>query len=107
MKKLLPFFYGLADMGPSSIDIFFKVYLLLYFNVILGLSPTLTSTAIGLGVVWDALIDPWIGVVSDRYYQKHGHRKPLIYSAIFIAAFLFFLLWRWPKSDQASTFVFL
>lgn len=107
MKKLLPFFYGLADLGPSSIDIFLKVYLLLYFNVILGLSPTLTSTAIGLGVVWDALIDPWIGVVSDRYYQKHGHRKPLIFSAIFVSAILFFLLWRWPKSDQTSTFIFL
>ena len=100
-------FYGLADMGPASIDIFLKVYLLLYFNMILGLSPTLTSTAIGLGVLWDAMIDPWIGIYSDRYYKKNGHRKILIYSAILISAMLFFTLWRIPKMGELATFALL
>ena len=107
LSRLDPFFYGLAELGPSSIDIFLKVYLLLYFNVILGLSPTLTSAAIGLGVLWDALIDPWIGVLSDRYYKKHGHRKLLIYCAVVIAGFLFLAMWRFPKSGEWATFFFL
>lgn len=107
-QKLKPFFYGLSDLGPASIDIFLKVYLLLYFNVILGLAPSLTSLAIGLGVMWDALIDPWIGVVSDRYYAKHGHRKGIIYLATVLVAVLFFILWRLPANlGEAITFTYL
>ena len=105
--RLKPFFYGLADLGPASIDIFLKVYLLLYFNVILGLSPTLTSLAIGLGVLWDALIDPWIGVYSDNYYKKNAHRKFVIYSAVLISVTLFFILWRIPNLGEWITFLFL
>jgi GPH family glycoside/pentoside/hexuronide:cation symporter len=105
--RLKPFFYGLADLGPASIDIFLKVYLLLYFNVILGLSPTLTSLAIGLGVLWDALIDPWIGVYSDNYYKKNSHRKFIIYSAVIISVILFFILWRIPNLGEGLTFLFL
>lgn len=107
-KKLKPFFYGLSDLGPASIDIFLKVYLLLYFNVILGLAPWLTSLAIGMGVMWDALIDPWIGVVSDRYYEKHGHRKGIIYFATVLVAGLFFILWRLPANlGETVTFIYL
>jgi GPH family glycoside/pentoside/hexuronide:cation symporter len=106
-QKLRPFLYGLAELGPASIDIFLKVYLLLYFNIILGLSPSLTSLAIGLGVLWDALLDPWIGIFSDRYYQKNRHRKSVIYAAIFLCVFLFFILWRIPHYSQLSTFLLL
>ena len=47
MLKLRPFFYGLAELSPSAIDIFLKVYLLVYFNQVLGLSATITSFVIG------------------------------------------------------------
>lgn len=107
LSKLKPVFYGLAEMGPSSIDIFLKVYLLLYFNIIMGLSPSLTSLAIGLGVLWDALIDPWIGVYSDRYYQAKGHRKMLIYTAILVSVGLFMTLWRLPEMSEGATFALL
>lgn len=103
-EKLKPFLYGLADLGPASIDIFIKVYLLLYFNVILGLSPSLTSLAIGLGVLWDALIDPWIGVYSDSYYKKNGGRKKILYAAVLLSVFLFFALWRIPHLGEWPTF---
>lgn len=103
-EKLKPFLYGLADLGPASIDIFIKVYLLLYFNLILGLSPSLTSLAIGLGVMWDALIDPWIGVYSDSYYKKNGDRKKILYMAVLLSVLLFFALWRIPHLGEWPTF---
>jgi len=108
LQKLKPFFYGLSELGPAAIDIYLKVYLLLYFNLMLGLSPSLTSLAIGLGVMWDALIDPWIGVMSDRYYAKKGHRKGIIYLATVLVAVLFYILWRLPAGlGEAVTFCYL
>lgn len=106
-EKYDPIVYGLADLGPAAVDIFLKVYLLLFFNVILGLSPTLTSLAIGLGVLWDALIDPWIGVYSDRYFHKHGHRKFIIYGATILIVITFYTLWRIPPLSEAASFILL
>lgn len=105
--KIRPLLYGLGELGTSCIDIFLKVYLLLYFNLILGLSPSLTSLAIGLGVLWDALLDPWIGVYSDYYFRRHGHRKLPVYAATVAAAGLFFVMWRIPHISEFLTFVLL
>lgn len=102
-----PVLYGMAELSPSAIDIFLKVYLLIYFNKILGLSATTTSLVIGLGVFWDAMIDPWIGAVSDRYYKNHGQRKLILNVACFAVSLLFFLLWRIPATDHFLTYLAL
>ena len=102
-----PAFYGLAELSPTAIDIFLKVYLLLYFNQIMGLSASLTSLVIGLGVLWDAAVDPWIGKVTDRYYETHGNRQPILYAACFFVAFLFFILWRLPTSSHVVSYIFV
>lgn len=105
--RLRPAFYGLGELGIASVDIFLKVYLLLYFDTMMGLKPSLTSLAIGLGVLWDALIDPWIGIYSDRYYNKKGHRKGVIYTAILISVILFYVLWRLPVMSEVFAFITL
>lgn len=106
-EKLRPFFYGLAELSPAAIDIFLKVYLLLYFNKILGLSATATSFVIGLGVLWDAVIDPWIGTVSDRYYHHHGQRRTILYLSSLAVSLLFFILWRIPPKNSIFTYFLL
>ena len=94
------FFYGLAELGPASIDIFIKVYMLVYFDQVKGLSPTMASLAIGLSVVWDALIDPKIGQYSDRYYQRLGQRKNILYLASFLMSSSFIFVWLLPATQE-------
>ena len=96
----IPFLYGLAELGPASIDIFIKVYMLIYFDQVKGLSPSLASLAIGLSVFWDALIDPQIGRYSDNYYKKQGHRKLLLYTASFLMSFSFIFVWFLPSTNE-------
>ena len=107
ISKLRPFFYGLGELSPSAIDIFLKVYLLVYFNQIIGLSPTATSFVIGLSVFWDAAIDPWIGGFTDRYREKHGDRKLILYVSGFCMATAFFILWRIPHKENIITCILL
>lgn len=99
IDRLRPFFYGLAELGPASLDIFLKVYLLIYFNLVLSVPASLGSLAIGLSVFWDAAIDPWIGIYSDRYYMKHKNRKNLLLFSTFFISILFYFLWRF-KFEQ-------
>ncbi len=102
--KWIPFFYGLAELGPATIDIFIKVYLLVYFDLVMGLSPTKASIAIGLSVFWDALIDPLIGRFSDSYYSKNGNRKNILYIASFLMTISFMTVWLLPKGSDLFLF---
>lgn len=96
-NKWQPFLYGLGELGLSSIDIFIKVYLLVYFDLVMGLSLSLASLAIGLSVFCDAIVDPLIGRFSDRYYSKNGHRQGILYSAIILMTICFCGVWLLPK----------
>ncbi len=107
ITKLRPFFYGLAELSPAAIDIFLKIYLLIYFNQVIGLPASTTSLIIGLSVLWDALIDPWIGSISDRYKEKHGNRQLILFLASVAVASLFFVLWRIPAGNNISTYILL
>ncbi len=79
----------------------------MYFHQVIGLSASTTSLIIGLSVLWDAFIDPWIGSVSDRYKEKHGSRKPILFLASVAMAVLFFVLWRIPAGDNITTYIYL
>ena len=106
-NKLRPFIYGFGELGTSSIDLFLKVYLLLYFNNVLGLSASWTSLAIGASVLWDAFIDPWIGLYSDKYYHKNGHRKGILYLATVMICVFFVLLWQINTNHEWLTLTLL
>ena len=107
MKHLRPFFYGLAELSPTAIDLFLKVYLLLYFTQIRGLNASGTSAVIGVRILWDALIDPWIGAFSDRFKEKHGNRRLLLYIAVAGVALSFYGLWRIPTELGITTYLYL
>jgi len=57
------------------------VFLLLYYNQILGVSATAVSVAAGTALLLDALSDPLMGAYSDQYKSKLGRRHPFMYAA--------------------------
>jgi GPH family glycoside/pentoside/hexuronide:cation symporter len=102
-----PFFYGLSEIGPASIDIFLKIYLLIYFNKVLNLPAELTSLAIGLGIFWDAIIDPYLGKISDRYFEKNKNRKNILLISLVFMCVSFFVLWRIQSHNYYLSIIFL
>ncbi|MBN1526312.1 MAG: MFS transporter [Candidatus Omnitrophica bacterium] len=48
------------------------------FNMYLGIQPWLVGLALTLIRVWDALVDPIVGWLSDNLRSKHGRRRPFI-----------------------------
>lgn len=106
-NKWIPFLYGIGELGLSSIDIFIKVYLLVYFDLVKGLSLSMASLAIGLSVFCDAVIDPMIGRFSDRYYAVHGHRKNILTLAMFLMTASFCGVWLLPHTTEWILFISL
>lgn len=88
--------YGLTDFGFSAAYTIVAFYLLKFMVDVIGLRPALAGTALLVGKIWDAIIDPGIGYVSDRVHTRWGRRRPFL--LWFCAPFgvSFFLLWLLP-----------
>ncbi len=95
--------------GEFSSAIFFTVtsfWLLNFLTDEVRLSAALAGTALLIGKVWDAVIDPFIGYISDRTRSRWGRRRP--YLLIFAIPFglAFFFLFKNPGiADQTGKFI--
>jgi len=94
--------YGAGDSGFSLTSTALAlVYLDFLINVV-GLDPRLAGISIGVGRVWDAFNDLFIGTLSDRTRSRWGRRRPyLLFGAVpFGVAFV--LLWLVPPTDEQT-----
>jgi glycoside/pentoside/hexuronide:cation symporter, GPH family len=90
--------YAFGSVSQAIKTRVISVFLLLYYNQVLGLEAHLVSTLIMATVIIDALVDPVVGQVSDNFRSRLGRRHPFMYAAALPAALLFFLLWNPPTT---------
>ncbi len=93
VSKSTKLLYGLGFSAQGIKDGLFQVFLFFYFNQILGLDPALTGTATIIALLFDAISDPLVGVISDNWTSKKwGRRHPFMFlSAIPMGIFIWLL----------------
>src|SRR3546814_13011814 len=67
----------------------------------------LVSLALVIALVVDALVDPFIGNLSDRTYTRWGRRLPWLYAAPIPLAVMWYILWSPPAGDEPSFWTLL
>ena len=87
--------FGVKDNG-------FSVFLLFYYNQVLGMPGFIVSLALLLALLFDALIDPLLGNLSDRTYTRWGRRLPWLYAAALPLGIVWVLLWSPPIDGPPS-----
>lgn len=104
MKRKLPFWlkilYGSGDWGLSSIGMLRSIFYALYLTDVVGIEPRLASFGALAGIVWDAINDPIIGVLSDRMKSKLGRRRPFLLWFAFPFGISFVILWSAPNWES-------
>ena len=84
--------YSLGGTGDAIAYDFIGSFLLFFFTELAGLSPAVAGTIIGVAVVWSAITDPIMGMLSDRCKSKHGKKRTfLLGSSIPLAIIMMFL----------------
>jgi len=89
--------YGLGQAAEGIKNYSFAVFLLFYFNQVLGLSGTLCGLALAIALTFDAVTDPLAGTLSDRLDSRWGRRHPFMYAAALPLALFFSLLFSPPE----------
>jgi len=70
---------------------------------VVGLDPRLASIAALVGIIWDAINDPLVGVLTDRMRSRWGRRRPfLLFFAIPFGASFVLLWWAPPWHSQIA-----
>jgi Na+/melibiose symporter-like transporter len=93
--------FGVKDNG-------FSYLLLLFYNQVVGLPVLMVGFAILIAMLFDALIDPIVGEISDNWRSRWGRRHPFMYAAALPVAISYLALWNPPAHwSQRELFFYL
>lgn len=98
-------FWGVGQVGEGVKNAAFNSFLLFYYNQILGVSATLTALALGIAVLCDAISDPLVGSISDRFKSRWGRRHPFMAVSALPMSLTLFLLF-FPPAEMTELFYF-
>ena len=100
LPKLTKMIYGAGDIGLASWGTLRQIFYAIFLTDVVGIEARLASVAALIAVLWDAINDPLVGMISDRVETRWGRRRPflLVFSIPFGLAFL--LMWWAPPWEN-------
>lgn len=99
--------YGVGGSASGIVSSGISTFVLLYYNLALGVPAVLVSTSLAIALVFDAVTDPLVGYWSDRYRSAWGRRHPFMYFAILPVATLVYALWNPPTEVLSDSGLFI
>jgi glycoside/pentoside/hexuronide:cation symporter, GPH family len=99
--------YGFGAVAYGVKDLGFGTFLLLFYNQVIGLPSAQVGFVIMCALLFDACIDPAIGVASDRTRSRWGRRHPWMYAAALPIALGWLALWNPPDWQGPAVLAWL
>ena len=85
------------NLFPGALGVF-SFFLLTAF----GMDPILAGILGGLPRIYDAIIDPIVGHISDNTVSKWGRRRPFIFVGAILSGILFIIMWQLDPNDSQT-----
>ena len=106
-EERLPFWtkliYGTGDWSVASYGTLRQIFYAIFLTDVVGLEPRLASVAALIGIIWDAINDPIVGVLTDRMKSRWGRRRPFLLFFAIPFGLSFMLLWYAPPFESQIT----
>jgi glycoside/pentoside/hexuronide:cation symporter, GPH family len=94
--------YGSGDWGISSMGMMRAIFYAIYLTDVVGLEPRLASFGALVGILWDAINDPIVGILSDRLHTRWGRRRPFLLLFAIPFGLSFITLWSAPAWESQT-----
>ena len=99
--RLVPFSsklaFGVGQFAEGLKNTAFGLFILYYYNQVLGMSGTLAGAALFIALLFDAVTDPLAGSLSDNWKSRLGRRHPFMYASAVPLALAFIGLFSPPS----------
>jgi glycoside/pentoside/hexuronide:cation symporter, GPH family len=100
--------YGVGEMPITVLMVLSGLFMLFFYNSVMGLPSALVGIGLSSSLVVDALLDPYIGHISDRTSHRFGRRHIFMLPGVLVMGPCFFLLFSPPRSlGHTGLFVWL
>jgi Na+/melibiose symporter-like transporter len=70
--------YAAGDVSNSVKTVLASLFGLYFYTTVMGLPASLFGLAAALGLAWDAVIDPYVGHLSDKARSRFGRRHAFL-----------------------------
>ncbi len=100
--------YGMGDIYGGGATTIISMYYMYFLVEVFRMSPALAGTAFLISKIWDAITDPFMGIISDNTRTRFGRRRPYFLAGIILIFVSFVLMWA-PISlqQEGAKFVFI
>jgi GPH family glycoside/pentoside/hexuronide:cation symporter len=106
LSRLVKLVYGSGEWSYASFGTLRQIFYAIFLTDVVGIDARLASFAALIGIIWDAINDPLVGVLSDRVNTRWGRRRPfLLYFSIPFGLGFLALWWAPPWESQAALFI--
>tara|TARA_Y200000002_G_scaffold376801_2_gene381254 strand:- start:798 stop:2174 length:1377 start_codon:yes stop_codon:yes gene_type:complete len=95
--------YSIAETGINAVETLLRLYLLIFYTDAVGLAPGWAGLAVALGLCWDAVTDPLMGYLSDRWYSCLGGRRPFLLLGGLLLGISVYILFSPPSLETTAT----
>ncbi len=97
------FIFGSGDWSIASFVTLRQIYYAIFLTDVVGLDARLASFAALISIIWDAVNDPLVGMISDRLKTRWGRRRPfLLWFAVPYGLGFLLLWWAPPWESQIA-----
>lgn len=108
ISNLNSILYALPELGINGIEVFLRLYLLLFYTQAVNLSPQLAGLALGIATIWDAITDPLVGAWSDQFYRRKRKRDLIFIIGSILTVIALVVVFSPPHGlSQSQLFLFL
>jgi glycoside/pentoside/hexuronide:cation symporter, GPH family len=90
------FWYGIGQVSEGAKNLAYQLFLLYYYNQVLGVSAALVGTALLVALIFDAVTDPLIGSISDSLRSRWGRRHGFMYASAVPMGVSFYFMFAPP-----------
>jgi Na+/melibiose symporter-like transporter len=97
VPRRLKLFYSVGAAAEAIIGVAFNAFNFFFYTNVLGIPGTLAGLAITIALVFDAVTDPLVGAISDRWRSRLGRRHPFMFCAPIPVMACLFLIYSPPE----------
>lgn len=98
--------FGIGAVGKDMVYALSASYVMYYYQDVLGLGATFVGLILMIARVFDALNDPFMGVLVAKTRSRWGRFRPWLFSGTVLNALVLYALFAAPQLEQAALMVY-
>ena len=98
--------YGIGAVGKDMVYALSASYAMYFYQDVLGLSATFVGLILMIARIFDAVNDPFMGVLVAKTHSRWGRFRPWLFTGTILNAVVLYALFAAPNLEEAGLMVY-